>query len=65
MGLLIKRNSRATYKGKRVKILEIVGNSAEIRTIKKQRQQSGRFFHETFIVDVNELENIRPKPKEF
>lgn len=63
--LLIKRNSRATYKGKRVKILEIVGNSAEIRTIEKHRQTSGRLFHETFIVDVDELENIRPKPKEF
>jgi len=63
--LLIKRNSRATYKGKRVKILEIVGNSAEIRTIEKQRQSSGKLFHETFIVDVDDLENIKPKPKEF
>ena len=63
--LLIKEKSRAKYKGKRVKILEVVLNKAQIRTIEKQKQPSGKLAYEEFVVDIDELEDIRPKPKEF
>ena len=52
--LLIKRNSIAKYHGKKVRILEVIGNKAYIFIPSKQKE---------IAVDVSKLKNIKPKPK--
>jgi len=56
---LIKKGSRATYNGKKVKIEEILLDKALICEVIGKKKVSGKCS----VVNVNNLKNITPKPR--
>jgi len=56
---IFKKGSRADYRGKRVKVEEILLNKALVCNIVGKRKVSNRCR----IVKVNQLKNISPKPR--
>lgn len=56
MDVIIKQGSRATYKGKKVKILEVLNQTAYIKYYGTNKEDA---------VDIRDLENITPKPRKY